>query len=52
MPPHPTATTTAAAIRLRHELAVADLDLREDDIFLTVIGACWESRFPLFRIML
>jgi hypothetical protein len=35
-PPHPTAMTTAAAIRLRH--AFADPDLPEDDI-LTVIGA-------------
>src|ERR1700741_4497682 len=35
-PPHPTARTTAAAIRLRHELA--DPDFPEDDI-LTVIGA-------------
>src|ERR1700731_3559256 len=35
-PPHPTATTTAAAIRLRHELA--DRGLAEVDI-LTVIGA-------------
>src|SRR6202034_4125202 len=34
-PPHPTAMTTAAAIRLRHELA--EPDLPEDDI-LTVIG--------------
>jgi hypothetical protein len=44
MPPHPTAITTTAAIRLRHERRVAGLDLREVE-FSTAIGDALSPAF-------
>jgi hypothetical protein len=39
MPPHPTAITTTAAIRPRHERSIAGLDLRDGGISTAIGGA-------------